>query len=128
MTTRKLIEQPEISSTSKIIASLNSLNLGKMEVIGPQLAEARQACRELDENDLFAAFIQYLRTDPRFYHDSAEALLDGYRAICKKVDAKMPTYFGILPREPYGVKEIPAFMAPRQTTVYFSVRSLVTQS
>ncbi len=52
MTTRKLIEQPRVWSTSKIIASLNSLSLGNTEVIGAKLAEARQACLELDENEL----------------------------------------------------------------------------
>ena len=49
MTSKKVIEPPNIS---KIIASLNSLNLGKMEVIGANLAEARQACQELAEAEL----------------------------------------------------------------------------
>ncbi len=52
MMTRKLIDQPKTSSTSKIIASLNSLSLGKTEIIGAKLAEARQACLELDEKEL----------------------------------------------------------------------------
>ena len=52
MTPRKLIEQPRVSSISKIIASLNSLNLGKTEVISAKLAEARQVCLEIDENEM----------------------------------------------------------------------------
>jgi uncharacterized protein (DUF885 family) len=31
----------------------------------------------------------------------------------------MPRFFGRLPRLPYGVREIPEFMAPRQTTAYY---------
>ncbi len=74
---------------------------------------------ELSEAQLFRAFIHYLRTDSRFYHDSAEDLLREYRDICKRVDGWLPKLFGILPRLPYGVKEIPAFMAPNQTTAYY---------
>ena len=75
---------------------------------------------QLDDDALFAAFIDYLRTDERFYYDDPQELLDGYRVICKKVDAWMPKFFSTLPRQPYGVKEIPAFMAPNQTTAYYS--------
>ena len=49
--------------------------------------------RSLDDDALFAAFIEYLRTDPRFYHTDPEALLTGYRDICKRVDAWLPKFF-----------------------------------
>jgi len=73
----------------------------------------------LDDQQLFAAFLDYLRTDPRFYCTTEEELLDRYRAICKKTDPWLIKLFGHLPRLPYGVKEIPAFMAPNQTTAYY---------
>jgi uncharacterized protein (DUF885 family) len=75
--------------------------------------------RSLAEEDLFAAFTDYLRTDRRFYHESEEALLNGYKAICKEVDGHMPRFFRTLPRLPYGVRPIPRFMAPTQTTAYY---------
>lgn len=74
---------------------------------------------QLAEQPLFQSFIQYLRTDPRFYHKSADELVTGYRDICKRVDAGLPKLFQKLPRLPYGVREIPAFMAPDQTTAYY---------
>ncbi len=67
----------------------------------------------------FAAFIQYLRTDPRFYCKTPEELLSRYRDVCKKIDPKLPALFGTLPRLTYGVREIPRFMAPAQTTAYY---------
>ncbi|MDC3378742.1 DUF885 domain-containing protein [Planctomycetota bacterium] len=70
-----------------------------------------------DEN--FAAFTEYLRTDPRFYHDTAEALLQGYRDVCKRMDAELPRLFGKLPRLPYGVREMPAFIAENAPTAYY---------
>jgi uncharacterized protein (DUF885 family) len=74
---------------------------------------------KLSDAALFKAFVNYLRTDPRFYHKSAAELLAGYRDICKQVDAQLPKYFYKLPRLPYGVEEIPLFMAPQQTTAYY---------
>ena len=68
---------------------------------------------------LFRAFIRYLRSDPRFYYETEQELLAGYREICKRVDPWMPRLFKTLPRLSYGVREIPAFMAPNQTTAYY---------
>ena len=81
--------------------------------------EHNPEARSLDDNALFDAFVNYLRTDSRFYHTSEEALLAGYRDICKRVDGWLPKLFATLPRLPYGVKEIPEFMAPTQTTAYY---------
>jgi Bacterial protein of unknown function (DUF885)/Family of unknown function (DUF5329) len=67
----------------------------------------------------FAAFVKYLRTDARFYHDNEVALLAGYRDICKRVDPELARLFKTLPRLPYGVRPVPRFMAPTQTTAYY---------
>jgi prolyl oligopeptidase len=78
----------------------------------------------LGDDALFAAFVQYLRTDPRFYAKSEDELLGKYRETCKRIDAKLPALFGTLPRNPYGVHAIPKFMAPTQTTAYYQPGSL----
>jgi uncharacterized protein (DUF885 family) len=72
-----------------------------------------------DDQRLFKAFLHYLRTDSRFYYTSEEALLARYRDICKQVDGWLPKFFGRLPRLPYGVRPIPRYMAPTQTTAYY---------
>lgn len=71
------------------------------------------------EDELFAAFTEYLRTSPRFYFDDAEDLLNAYRAIAKRVDPELPSIIRTLPRLPYGVREMPAFMAPTSPTAYY---------
>lgn len=81
---------------------------------------------ELAGDELLAAFIAYLRTDQRFYHPTPEALLAGYRDICKRIDAELPQLFGRLPRLTYGVREMPAFMAPTSPTGYYYTGSLKT--
>lgn len=76
-------------------------------------------------DDLFRAFVQYLRTDKRFYCTTPEQLVTGYRDICKRMDAELPKLFGTLPRLPYGVREIPAFAAPMSPTAYYYPGSAV---
>ncbi|HVZ94535.1 MAG TPA: DUF885 domain-containing protein, partial [Phycisphaerales bacterium] len=79
---------------------------------------------ELKGDELFRAFTDYLRTDPRFYYTSADELLDGYRAIAKRIDAELPRLFGKLPRLPYGVREMPAFIAASSPTAFYYNGSL----
>jgi uncharacterized protein (DUF885 family) len=67
----------------------------------------------------FHAFTEFLRTDPRFYYDRAEDLVDGYRIIAKRIDPELAHLFGKLPRLPYGVIPVPLFKAPSQTTAYY---------
>ncbi len=79
---------------------------------------------ELKGDELFRAFVEYLRTEPRFYFTEPEDLLNGYRAIAKVIDADMPRLFGKLPRLPYGIREMPSFIAPSSPTAYYYNGSL----
>src|SRR5262245_2935211 len=55
----------------------------------------------------FAAFLKFLRTDPRFYPKTGEELLKEASYIAKRMDAKLPSLFKTLPRLPYGVEPVP---------------------
>lgn len=66
-----------------------------------------------------AAFIEMLRTDPRFYAKSPDELLMRTRALAKQIDGELPKLFGRLPRLPYTVKPIPDSEAAMITTAYF---------
>ena len=70
------------------------------------------------EGDI-TAFNTFLRTDPQFYYDSPEALLEGYQAVSKRLDPGLVKLFGKLPRAPYGVRPIPDEEAPDTTTAYY---------
>ena len=61
------------------------------------------------------AFLEMLRTDPRFYARTPEELLQRASFIAKKMDGKLPSLFGRLPRLPYGVEAVPADIAPKYT-------------
>jgi uncharacterized protein (DUF885 family) len=64
----------------------------------------------------FEEFLAFLRTDPRFYAKTPEALLKEAAWIAKRMDAKLPALFKTLPRLPYGVEPVPEHLAPKYTT------------
>lgn len=67
----------------------------------------------------FEAFVEFLRSDPQFYVDSPEQLLKEVSLTLKKMDGQLPKLFKTLPRTPYGIREIPAYIAPSTTTAYY---------
>jgi len=67
----------------------------------------------------FPEFVEFLRTEPRFYYATADELLRGYRDICKRIDPELPRLFGRLPRLTYGVIPTPEYEAPTSTAAYY---------
>jgi uncharacterized protein (DUF885 family) len=67
------------------------------------------------EGDL-PAFLQFLRTDPQFQARTPQELLAQASWIAKRIDGLLPKFFGVLPRQPYGVAPVPEDIAPFYTT------------
>ena len=78
-------------------------------------AEMESAMRKTGFTGDFADFLAFLRTDRRFYATSGEQLLKEAAWIAKRMDGKLPSLFGKLPRLPYGVEPVPAHIAPKYT-------------
>ena len=68
----------------------------------------------------FKAFLQYLRTNPKFYYKNPDDLLEAYQAQAKMIDPLLVKEFGYLPRIPWGVAVIPADQAPNTYPAYSS--------
>jgi uncharacterized protein (DUF885 family) len=101
-------------------------NLTPAQIHEIGLTEVKRIRAEMDKvigstgfTGSFRDFTEFLRTDPRFYYDLADDLVNAYRVIAKKIDPQLAHLFGKLPRLPYGVTPIPAFKAPSQTTAYY---------
>ena len=101
-------------------------NLTPQQIHEIGLSEVKRIRAEMDKviasagfKGSFHDFTEFLRTDPRFYYDEPEDLVNGYRIIAKKIDPELAHLFGKLPRLPYGVCVIPEFKAPSQTTAYY---------
>lgn len=92
--------------------------IGKREVARIR-KEMEAIIREVGFKGSFQDFLSFLRTDPRFYYKDASDLVGGYSYIAKRADGALPGLFAQLPRTPYGVKVIPDYEAPAQTTAYY---------
>jgi len=93
------------------------------EIHATGLAEVARIRREMDaiigevgfDGD-FDSFTEFLRTDPQFYAETPEALLKEAAWIAKRIDYRLPGFFGKLPRQPYGIVPVPDEIAPNYTT------------
>ena len=68
----------------------------------------------------FNSFLDFLRTDKRFYYDNADDLFDAYLIMSKKIDPLLPLIFKDFQKAPYGVTKIPMESAPYTTTAYYN--------
>jgi len=71
---------------------------------------------ELDFDGDFAAFTSFLLSDSQFYATSKEEFLQKVAYTAKQVDYLMPGYFGMLPRQSYGIVAVPDEIAPNYAT------------
>lgn len=91
---------------------IHKLGLAEVERIS---GEMQSVMKQVGFQGDFAAFLQFLRTDPRFYPKSGDELLKDAAWIAKQIDGKLPSEFKTLPRLPYTVKPVPEHLAPKYT-------------
>jgi uncharacterized protein (DUF885 family) len=108
------------------VRMFTTLDLTPEEVHQTGLSEVRRIRREMEEvirktrfEGTFAEFVQHLRTEPRFYAGTPEQLMKEVSYVLKKMDGELPRLFKTLPRTPYGIREIPSYLAPKTTTAYY---------
>ena len=113
------------------VALRTTTDLSPQQIHEIGLSEVKRIRAEMDTiiestgfEGSFAEFLDFLRTDPQFYHTTAEGLMSEYRDIAKRADPELTKVFGILPRTPYGVIEVPDYAAKSTTTAYYQSGSL----
>ncbi|HEY1743429.1 MAG TPA: DUF885 family protein [Granulicella sp.] len=94
-------------------AQIHEIGLHEMAGIH---AEMLTAIQQTGFKGDFPAFLQYLRTDPQFYAKTPEELLMRAAFIAKEFDGVAARYFGYLPRERFGIRPVPAEIAPFYTS------------
>jgi len=70
---------PKKTEPAKIIATLNALNVGEMDLIRAKLDQARQACLNLEQEELAArlgeASSALLKADMKTYRKRVESVI-----------------------------------------------------
>jgi uncharacterized protein (DUF885 family) len=93
-------------------------NIGLSEVARIK-AEMEEVIQEVNWQGTFKGFLDDLRSNPKFYYETSEALFEAYLATSKRIDPELVSLFKVLPSMPYGLKSIPIESAPDTTTAYY---------
>jgi uncharacterized protein (DUF885 family) len=101
------------TTTNMSVDDIHSLGLSEVKRIR---GEMQSIVNQLEYDGDINQFIQYLRTDKKFYAQTADELIKQASYIAKKMDSKLPQLFNYLPRTPYGVEPVPKSIAPKYTT------------
>jgi uncharacterized protein (DUF885 family) len=98
-------------------------NTGKAEVerIRKEMEKTLEGINFLGTLD---QFLQYIRTEERFFFKTPEELLAAYEQTARAIEPQLPKLFGKLPKTPFGVRPIPAASAPTTTTAYYQPPSM----
>lgn len=93
-------------------------NIGLREVDRIR-SEMMKIVKQVKFEGTFDEFLEYLRTDPRFYCDNQQQLMNEYQAVCQRIDPTLDQLFKRQPKIPYDIQAIPAHLAPDTTTAYY---------
>ena len=98
------------------------LNLTPQQIHNRGLAEVARINCELEKLRVEAGFKgsivefkKYLRTDKRFYPTTAAEIGEKMMAAIHLIEPKMPQYFSMMPKAPYGVRRLALELEPSMT-------------
>ncbi|CAN7401700.1 DUF885 family protein [Pseudoduganella sp. LjRoot289] len=103
----------EYTTTTLSAEQIHQTGLAEMAKIR---AEMMAVIRQVDFKGDLPAFLQFLRTDPRFYARTPEELLMRAAWIAKRFDGKVGDYFGYLPRSRFAITPVAPDIAPYYTS------------
>lgn len=71
--------------------------------------EMRQVMAEVEFEGELGEFFEYAKTEPSFFYDEPEQLIEGYRAMSDHVQSLAPKLFETFPRSQFEVRAVEAF-------------------
>ncbi len=118
----KILEYATVTMSPE---EIHAIGLKEMESIHAEMLTTMKAS---GFTGTFPEFLQYLRTDPRFYAKTPEELLHDAAWISKEFDGVASRYFGYLPRERFGIVPVPPEMAPFYTAARGGMNSYLVNT
>lgn len=110
------IYQTEIYAYTSLKLSPQDIHLLGLKEVERIRAEMEKIIEKVRFKGTFKAFLNFLRTNRRFYAETPHQLLAEASYFAKRIDGQMPSFFKHLPRLSYGVKAVPDTIAPNYTT------------
>lgn len=89
-----------------------------IEQVQKDEAEMLAIAKKLGFQDL-KSFRASLKTNPKLHPTSGQALLDAYKGYLKPMQAKLPELFGTLPKAPFEVEAVPAYLEKNAPPAYY---------
>jgi uncharacterized protein (DUF885 family) len=115
------------------VRKASTTDLTPQQIHETGLSEVKRIRAEMDRliagtgfQGSFAEFVKFLHTDPRFFYDKPEDLVEGYREIARRADPQIASLFGTLPRLSYRVLPIPGNADRQRSTAYYDPGSTST--
>ncbi len=110
----------------RLVRRHTTLDVTPEEVHRLGLAEVERLNRELEEIRVavgfagsLADFRRHLRADPRFIPSTPEEIGDRLLAAQKRIEPKIPLYFGETPRAPAGIRRLAPTLEGSMTYGYY---------
>lgn len=94
------------TTTDLTADDIHNIGLSEVERIH---GEMRAIMAKVGFDGTLQEFFQFTRTDDQFFYTSREAYLADANAVLRKMEAKLPEYFGRLPKAPMVIKPVEAF-------------------
>jgi uncharacterized protein (DUF885 family) len=85
---------------------IHRIGLAEVERIHREIEGVRE---EVGFRGTFAEFLHHLQTDPRFFYETREEMLEHYRGAKAAVDASTDRLFSVRPRADYEIRPVEAF-------------------
>ncbi|MEO8566646.1 MAG: DUF885 domain-containing protein [Betaproteobacteria bacterium] len=100
---------------------IHELGLAEVQALRGEIGAI---AKEVGFNGTTDDFIETMRTDPKFFFDSSEAVLAAYRAMAPRVDPLLPKLFHNVPRMPYAVRSMTPAESASSAAANYQVGSL----
>lgn len=94
---------------------VHRIGLAEVERIAAQMRSVAECAGFAGD---LVGYMQKLQTDPERFAASGQALREQIEVLSKRIEAKLPQFFGHLPRSTYGVQLIPEALAEKMPPAY----------
>ncbi len=97
-------------STTTSLTPQEIHDIGKREV-ERLTAEMEKVKDQVGFDGDLQAFFEFLRTDPQFYYDKPEDLVNEYENLRERIDPQLDKLFDVMPKASYVLREVEEFRA-----------------